>query len=310
MASVSANGIRIEYETFGDRLNPAILLIMGYAAQMIAWPESFCAALADRGFFVIRFDNRDVGRSTHFDGQKTPSVARSLIASLLNIKIRTPYFLDDMADDVIGLLDALDIRTAHVVGASMGGMIAQIIASGHAERVRSLTSMMSTSGHRSLPGPKAKVLKLVLLQKKKTRDPDAIIDYMTEFWQLIGSPGFPTPTEERKRLITSWVERDCDMDATVRQFAAMAADGDRSARLQSIDRPTLVIPGEDDPLIRVECGRHTAANIAGANLQIIPGMGHDLPEQLVPRLVELVASHCSAADNLQEPVDVQAAKSA
>ena len=264
MAKVSGNGISIECEAFGDERNPAILLIMGYAAQMVVWPESLCRALADHGFRVIRFDNRDVGLSTHFDGVKAPGVARSLFASLLNIKIRTPYSLEDMADDAIGVLDALGIRTAHIVGASMGGMIAQIIASAHSDRVRSLTSIMSTSGNRRLPGPRPKVLKHVLFRQKKNMQREEMIDYVTEFWQLVESPMYPTSDEERKQLVTSWVDRDCDMAASFRQFAAMAANGDRSERLRSIDRPTLVIHGEDDLLIPVEGGRHTAANIHGA----------------------------------------------
>jgi len=207
-----------------------------------------------------------------------------------------PYTLDDMALDTIALCDALDIRKAHIVGASMGGMIAQIIAAKHADRVKSLTSIMSTSGSRKLPGPRPKVLRHALFKHKKNFDRDGMIRYLVEFWQLNASPAYPMPVEERRQRVTSWVERNFDPVASIRQFAAMATSGDRTEVLGTIDRPTLVIHGEDDPLIPVEAGRHTAQCIAGAKLHVFPGMGHDLPEQLIPEFVSLIASHCTAAE--------------
>jgi len=297
VGTVAANGIRIEYQEFGDARNPAILLIMGFAAQMVVWPESFCQALADRSFHVIRFDNRDVGLSNHLDGVRAPGMKRSMFASLLNIKLRTPYALEDMALDVVGLLDALDIREAHIVGASMGGMIAQIIAAKHAQRVKSLTSVMSTSGNRKLPGPRPNVLRHVLFRHRKNMDRDRMIGYLVDLWKLTASPLHPTPIDEKQRRVRSWIERDCDPKGNIRQFAAMAANGDRTELLRTIERPTLIIHGEADPLIPVDGGRHTAQCIRDSQLQVIPGMGHDLPEQLVPQLARLIAAHCVNAES-------------
>ena len=297
MPAVTANGIQIEYDEFGNTDAPAILLIMGFAAQLVVWPEAFCQSLADRGFRVIRFDNRDVGLSTHLDGIKAPGMLRSMAASLIKVKLKTPYSLEDMALDAVGLLDALRIRDAHVVGASMGGMIAQIAAAKHAGRVLSLTSLMSTSGKYGLPGPRPRVLRHVLLGHKKNMSAEAMRDFIFGLWKLTASPGYPTPADEKHRLITSWIARNSDPAANIRQFAAMAANGDRSALLRTIRRPTLVIHGADDPLIQVAGGQHTASCIAGASLQVIPGMGHDLPDQLIPKMAEMIASHCIEAQD-------------
>jgi len=295
MASVTANGIQIEFEEFGDPGDPAVLLIMGFAGQMVVWPEAFCRALAEQSLRVIRFDNRDAGLSTHLDGVKAPGMVRAMFGSLLGIKPKVPYSLDDMALDTIGLLDALNIRQAHIVGASMGGMIAQIMAAKHANRVKSLTSIMSTTGSRKLPGPRPKVLRHALFKHRKNLDRDGMIEYLVGFWQLNASPAYPMPEEERRQRVTSWIDRDVDPAANIRQFAALATSGDRTQLLGSIERPTLVIHGEDDPLIPVDAGRHTAQCIANAKLHLIPGMGHDLPEQLIPEFVRVIASHCAAA---------------
>ncbi len=295
MASVAANDIRLEYEEFGEPGDPAIVLIMGFAAQMLVWPDAFCQALADRSFRVIRFDNRDAGLSTHLDGVKAPGMKRSMLAGILGIRLKVPYTLGDMALDTLGLLDALGVERAHVVGASMGGMIAQILAARHGARVASLTSIMSTSGSRRLPGPRPRVLRHVLFRHRKNMQPDEMIRYFVDFWELIRSPGYPTPREEMLARVTSWVRRNSDPDGNVRQFAAMAADGDRSALLGHIACPTLVVHGAQDPLIRVECGRHTAECVPDAELYEVDGMGHDLPEQLIPRLAERIANHCASA---------------
>lgn len=297
MPTASANGIQIRYDEFGDSGDPAILLIMGFAAQLVVWPESLCQSLAERGFRIIRFDNRDVGLSTHLDGVKAPGMVRSMFASLIKIKLKTPYTLDDMALDAIGLLDALQIRDAHIVGISMGGMIAQIAAARHASRVRSLTSIMSTSGKYGLPGPRPRVLKQVLFGHKKNMQAEAMTDFVFDLWKLTASPDYPTAMDEKRRLIASWIERNCDSSANIRQFAAMAANGDRTELLRTIRRPALVIHGEADPLIPAEGGRHTASCIEGAQLRVMPGMAHDLPEQLMPVMAEMIASHCSKAQN-------------
>jgi pimeloyl-ACP methyl ester carboxylesterase len=297
MLSVTANKICIEYEEFGNPDDPVILLIMGFAAQMLVWPESFCRALAERSFRVIRFDNRDSGLSTHLDGVTAPGMVRAMCASIVGLKIKTPYSLDDMAEDTIGLLDALGIQRAHIVGASMGGMIAQIIAAKHVGQVTSLTSIMSTSGSRKLPGPRPKVFKHALFGHKKNHDRDAMIEYLLGLWQLTASPAYPTAVDEMRRRVTSWVDRSSDPAANIRQFAAMAAAGDRTELLGTIDSPALIIHGEDDPLMPVAAGRHTAHCIRNAQLQVIAGMGHDIPEQLVPELATLIARHCAAAQN-------------
>jgi pimeloyl-ACP methyl ester carboxylesterase len=294
MASAAANGIQIEYEEFGDPGNPAIVLIMGFAAQMYVWPDSFCRALADRSFRVVRFDNRDAGLSTHLDGVKAPGMKRSMFASIFGIKLKVPYTLGDMALDTVGLLDALNIERAHVVGASMGGMIAQILAARHGGRIASLTSLMSTSGSRRLPGPRPRVLKHVLFKHRKKMQEEDMIRYLVDFWTLIASPKYPTPAAEILGKVTSWVRRDSDPNANIRQFAAMAADGDRTELLGTIECPALVIHGAHDPLIRVEGGQHTADCIRNAELHVVDGMGHEIPEQLVPLIAERIAQHCGA----------------
>jgi proline iminopeptidase len=297
MTSIAANGINIEYEEFGDPGDPVILLVMGFAAQMVVWPESFCRALAEHSFRVIRFDNRDVGMSTRFHDVKAPGMKRSMLASLLGIRLEAPYLLDDMAMDAIGILESLGIREAHFVGASMGGMIAQIAAAKHPGYVSSLTSLMSTSGSRKLPGPRPKVLKHVLFGHRKNLDREGMIEYLMGLWKLTASPAYPTPVDEKRRRVTMWVDRALDPSGNIRQFAAMAASGGRTKLLGTIKCPTLVIHGEDDPLIPVAGGRHTAECIAGSQLRVIAGMGHDLPEQLVPEIAKLIASHCAAAQN-------------
>ena len=307
MASVDANGIRIEYEEFGDPHDPVILLIIGFAAQMTVWPEPFCQALAGQSYRVIRFDNRDVGLSSHLDGIKSPGMVRAMAASMLGIRIKTPYTLEDMALDASGLLEKFGIEQAHVVGASMGGMIAQIMAAKHARHVISLTSLMSTSGSRSLRGPRSDVLRHILFRRKKNMDHDAMIEYLVGLWQLAASPEYPTPIDEKRRLVTSWIDRNLDSAGSVRQFAAMAANGDRTSLLKTIQCPSLVIHGEDDPLIRVDGGRHTARCINNARLRVISGMGHDLPEQLIPSITKLIACHCAEAQNKQHETPHEAA---
>lgn len=295
MTSVTANGIRIEYEEFGDPDDPAVVLIMGFGAQMLVWPEALCEALAAQSFRVIRFDNRDVGLSTHMDGVGAPGMMYAMFGSLLGLKLKVPYSLDDMALDTVGLLDALEVRQAHIVGASMGGMIAQIIAAKHADRVRSLTSIMSTSGSRKLPGPRPKVLRQAVFKHRKDFDRDEMVKYLVDFWQLIASPAYPMTDEERRQRVTLWVDRNFDPAGSIRQFAAMASSGDRSKLLGTIERPVLVIHGQDDPLIPVEAGRQTAQCISGAKLHVYPGMGHDFPDQLISEFATLIGAHCAAA---------------
>lgn len=287
---VRANGIDLAYDEFGDSKNPVILLIMGLGTQMIAWPEEFCKGLAARGYRVIRFDNRDIGLSQKMDGSRVPHILRMAAYSRLNVAFKVPYKLHDMAQDAIGLLDALDIGAAHIVGASMGGMIAQLMAGHFPFRVLSLTSIMSTSGRRALPGADRKVA-LHMVRRPAKADAQALLDYAMRTWRLIGSPAYqPSDDALREKLSLSY-QRSYYPAGQTRQMAAIMASGDRVSVLQKIKAPTLVIHGKADPLVPVSGGIDTARLIRGAKLELFDGMGHDLPQPLLSHFVELISSH-------------------
>lgn len=295
MAKLRANGLQIEYDTFGDSSADPILLIMGLGTQMIAWPPAFCNALAESGHFVIRFDNRDVGLSTKLDGVKAPGPMRFLLHRLFGLSLHAPYTIEDMAADAVGVLDALDISAAHVVGASMGGMIAQLVAASHRHRVKTLTSIMSSSGDPSLPGPRREVRKHLFSNRPKSDDMEDLVPYLMRSFQLLMSPEYPRTDEELQPLIIQSLER-CHYPAGFkRQLAAIVADGSRVERLSTIEAPTLVIHGKEDPLIPVEAGFSTALHIRGANLELIDGMGHDLPPALVGPIASMIASHAASS---------------
>ena len=285
-----ANGINLAYEEFGEVDHPAILLIMGLGTQMIAWPEDFCRGLAERGYRVIRFDNRDSGMSQKMNRAPVPNLLKMAAFSRLKLPLNVPYKLHDMADDALGLLDALEIENAHFVGVSMGGMIAQLVAGHFPSRVSSLTSIMSTSGHRDLPGADPQV-SLQMIRRPRTINAEAQIDYSMRTYRLIGSPAYPPSDEElRTKLRTSF--KRCYYPAGYkRQMAAIAASGDRVDLLKKIKTPTLVIHGKADRLVPVEGGIDTARHIKGARLELIDGMGHDLPKALLPRFVDLICAH-------------------
>jgi pimeloyl-ACP methyl ester carboxylesterase len=296
MTAVKANGIEIEYEDRGSRDGPVIVLIMGLGMQLIAWPDALCEGLAARGFRVIRFDNRDSGLSA-----KTPSagpfpMAPLMALAFLRLPVRPPYTLNDMASDTLGLMDALGIARAHVVGASMGGMIAQIIAAEHPGRVSSLISLFSTSGNRALPGPEPKVLR-ALIRRRRRSDPGRAVNETMGFLRLIGSPGFPTSDAELRAKVERSVARCYYPQGFTRQLLAVLTAPDRRPMLRRIRAPTLVLHGAEDPFVRPAAGADTAANIPGARLRIIPGMGHDLPGALLPFLVEAIAEHCLKAED-------------
>ena len=297
MTSVQANGITVEYADTGPRDASVILLIMGLGMQLIAWPQSFCDGLAARGFRVVRFDNRDVGHSTPMSAGSL-AMTSMLARAFFGLPVRPPYTLIDMARDALGLMDALGIARAHVVGASMGGMIAQILAIEHPERVKSLTSIMSTTGDRKLPGPKAKVLRALL--RPRPRNKAVAVRRGMEFFRLIGGSGYPPTAAELRDKVERAVQRSYRPDAVLRQLIAIQAAPSRVRALQSVRVPTLVLHGSDDPLVPVAGGEDTAANIPGARLRIIPGMGHFLPEALVPHLVEEIAEHCLAAEDVAQ----------
>ena len=296
MPTVRANGLNIEYAETGRQQAPAILLIMGLGMQLIAWPDSFCQGLADRGFRVVRFDNRDVGHSTKIRAGNAVSRTASVVRLLAGAHIEAPYTLHDMAADTIGLMDALGIARAHIVGASMGGMIAQIIAAEHPERVRSLVSIMSSSGDVSLPRGSIRPLLPLLWPFPGVLGREHAVRRSMHTFRVIGSPGFPTSDEELRAKVEGSFARSHYPPGLVRQILAIAASGSRVELLRRISAPTLVIHGADDPLIPTAAGKHTAENIPGARLKIISGMGHDLAAGLVPHLVEAIAEHCGAAD--------------
>jgi pimeloyl-ACP methyl ester carboxylesterase len=276
MPSVTANGIRIEYESFGGDDAPAILLVMGLGMQLTGWPDPFCQKLAAGGFRVLRFDNRDIGLSTHFDDRGLPNMAWQFIKARIGMRVRGAYDLNDMASDTVGLMDALQVREAHVVGASMGGMIAQQVAARHAPRVRSLVSIMSTSGDRRLPPATRDAQRALFARPENPQDPRSVVDHYVKVFGVIASPGFPTdPADLRARLHAS-VTRSYHPEGVARQLVAILASGDRSKDLATIHKPTLVIHGDSDPLVRPACGEDTAKKIPGAKLKMIQGMGHDM----------------------------------
>jgi pimeloyl-ACP methyl ester carboxylesterase len=288
---VTANGITIEVEQNGPADGPPLLLIMGLGMQLTAWPDDFVAALAGAGFRVIRFDNRDIGLSTKFDAAGSPNLLRASWRYFFRLPVASAYKLDDMAADTIGVLDALGIAQCHVVGASMGGMIAQIVAAKHPERVRSLTLIMTTSGARNLPGPTMKARSVLLSRPTNPRDPQSVLAHSEHILKIIGSPGFPTdPVLQRERL-TRNLKRSYHPQGMARQLLAVVASGDRKSLLDRISAPTLVLHGRADPLVPVASGIDLAARIQGAKLELIDGMGHDLPPGLTKRLTDSIAAH-------------------
>ncbi|WP_219468261.1 alpha/beta fold hydrolase [Nonomuraea rhizosphaerae] len=270
----AANGIEIAYETFGSPGGRPLLLIMGLGAQLIHWDDELCELLAEQGHHVVRFDNRDAGLSTHLHDAGVPQPGAA-----------SAYLLDDMADDTAGLMDALGWSAAHVVGASMGGMIAQTLAIRHPERVLTLTSIMSTPGPNVAP-PTAEASARLLVAPAADRE--GVLAQSVETWSVIGSPGFELDKERIMRVAGLAYDRGFDPPGTTRQLAAIMASGDRTERLATIGVPTLVIHGEADQLVPLVGGQATAAAIPGATLLTFPGMGHDLPRPLWPDIVEAV----------------------
>lgn len=301
-AIVIEQGITLEYEDSGPRHAPPVLLIMGLGCQLTFWPDAFCAGLRARGFRVIRFDNRDIGLSSKTDPTSQHSLVRALLTHLFRGTVAAPYTLDDMAADAVGLLDALEIEQAHVVGVSMGGMIAQLVAARHAGRTRSLTSIMSTSGAPSLPWPSLNAL-FQLIKPPPGGGREARIQHIAETIKTLGSPVYTYDEGELWRFAAREHDRCYYPEGTSRQLLAILASGSRAELLPRITAPTLVIHGDADPLLPLACGQDTAARIPGAVLAIIEGMGHDLPPPLIPQIVTAVADHCAQVQRL--PAHVQ-----
>ncbi len=307
--NIRANNIDIEVQDSHpdgqSRHRPVVLLIMGLAMQLTAWPPSLIKALVDAGYRVICFDNRDIGLSQHFDSLGTPSLIWASLKYRMRMPIKPPYRLEDMAADAVGVLDALHIQRAHIVGVSMGGMIAQRVAIAAPERVASLTSIMSTSGARGLPEARPAVLK-ALLGKPKSSDLQDVLAYNMQLFKAIGSPGFPMAEAELKERVLVGLRRNYHPSGAVRQMLAIAADVTRARQLEKIAAPTLVLHGKADPLVPFGCGVDTAKRIAGSRLVGIEGMGHDLPPGVVQ---QLLANMLPFLAQQVQPAQAQAATS-
>jgi pimeloyl-ACP methyl ester carboxylesterase len=285
----SANGIELAYQEMGDADGEPLLLVMGLGTQMLAWDEGLCGMLADRGFRVVRFDNRDIGRSTKIESAGVPS----RVDVMTGRRATAPYLLRDMAADTLGLMDHLGIDSAHMVGASMGGMVVQTLAIEHPERVRSMVSIMSTTGSRWTGLPSWKAMGVLLGRRPEGRE--QAVERAVKTFDVIGSPGYPLDEERLRDVAGRAYDRGHSAAGVLRQLHAITASGDRTQALRSVDVPAAVIHGKGDPLVRPAGGRATARAIPGANLKMIDGMGHDLPRDLWPTFVEEIAVNAERA---------------
>src|SRR4051794_32707783 len=282
--------LELAYETFGERSNPPLVLVMGLATQMIGWPDEFCQGLAERGLFVVRFDNRDIGLSTHLDERGAPDIMAILGGDRSNV----PYALADLADDTVRLLDHLGIDSAHVVGASMGGMIAQLVAVRHPDRVRSLTSIMSTTGDPAVGAPSQAAMGVLLAPPATDRE--SAIARAVDTYRVIGSPGFEFDEQALRAGAGLPSARRYTPAGVARQLAAILTTPDRTADLGAVQVPALVIHGEHDSLVNVSGGRATAAAIPGADLMVVDGMGHDPPRALWPQIIDGISALVERAE--------------
>ena len=286
-------GIELFYEDHGHSSHEPILLVMGLGAQMILWPDEFVEALVGHGYRVIRYDNRDIGLSQKMEGARAPGLKLQVLRKMIGFPAKVPYTLADMAADGIGLLDALEIERAHVVGASMGGMIAQLMAINHGDKLLSMTSIMSTTGNPRLPQAEKHAMEALIAPLRSMEEAD-LIAHGINVQQNIGSPGFPADPQRRLERVTALVRRSVHPPGLPRQLAAIIDDGDRRERLKRVTTPTLVLHGEADPLVKVDAAHDTAAHIPGAKLVTIPGWGHDIPAELIGRVAEEVAGHAAS----------------
>lgn len=288
MPHVSANGIKLCYEASGERRATPLLLIMGLGGQLTAWDDELVVALVDRGFFVVRFDNRDVGLSSWFDEAGSPDVLGAFSG-----RGRAPYLLADMADDAAGLLDALELPAAHVLGVSMGGMIAQSLAINHPDRVLSLVSIMSTTGDPAVGAPHPEAITALL--RPPPTDREGAMNGAVEVWKTIGSPGFEFHEDRTRAQAAAAYDRAFHPEGTGRQMVAILSSGDRTDGLHRVKCPTLVVHGDADPLVDPSGGQATAAAVPGAELMIVAGMGHHLPLEIFDDLADRVATHATRA---------------
>ncbi|MGQ0708608.1 MAG: alpha/beta fold hydrolase [Rhodoferax sp.] len=305
---IIANGLQFEVEDSACinpqdadlHARPVVVLVMGLGMQLIAWPQALVDELVDAGFRVLRFDNRDAGLSTHLHHLKPPHLGWTALKHRLGFRIQPPYALADMAQDVLALMDALDIKRAHLVGASMGGMIAQRVALAAPQRVQSLASLMSSSGARKLPPPQPQVLRL-MMRRPAGATLEAQVEHTVRIFQAIGSPAYPTPEDELRTRVRAALERAHNPAGVARQMVAVVADHQRAESLARVRCPTLVVHGQDDPLVPLACGEDTAQRIPGAQLVRIPGMGHDLPPAVVDQVLAALVPHLQAAQRQASP---------
>jgi len=295
MPKAKANNIELEYETFGDSSSKPLLFVMGLGAQMITWEKDFCMKFVDKGFYVIRFDNRDIGLSTKFEQAGIPNIMNEIMAAQRGETLSPPYTLEDMADDAVGLLDALNIEKAHICGASMGGMIVQIIAIRHPSRVLSLTSIMSTTGNPDLPRAKPEIIQLLFAPAPTERE--AYITEAVKRRRILYGSGFPYPENQARELAATLYDRSFYPQGMLRQLNAILATENRVSKLGSIKVPTLVIHGGDDPLVPVEGGKETSESIPGSELIIIEGMGHSLPTETWTQIVDAIAKNADKVNS-------------
>jgi pimeloyl-ACP methyl ester carboxylesterase len=295
MPKIKANGVELYYEESGPADAPVILLVMGLGTQMIAWPEPFIKGLAAKGFRVIHYDNRDIGQSQHLHGAPAPNLIWAMLASRLGLPLNLAYRLSDMAADGAALLDALRIEKAHVVGASMGGMIAQLMASNHPERVATMTSIMSSSGRPGLPGPSPELRRRMLAKRPSNPTREEAIALSVAGLKMMSFPDSTRTPDAFEQVAGRAYDRGYHPLGAKRQLLAVLADGSRVSRLKTIKAPALVIHGRADPLVPMAGSEDIARHIPGARLEIIDEMAHDLPPSQVGRMVDLIADHAHAA---------------
>jgi pimeloyl-ACP methyl ester carboxylesterase len=296
MARVHANGIDIEYESFGREGDPAILLIMGFAAQMTMWQQALCEQLAAKGYRVIRFDNRDIGLSTHLSHLPVPNPGEVMAKRMSGQPVEVPYQLDDMAADAAALLEALGIKSAHIVGASMGGMIAQLVAINHPEVTKSLLSIMSTTGRPDLPPAKPEAMAALVTPPASDSRADRIAQGLVVV-KTLGSPGYPGTEDELLEAVSAAVDRaPYDPAGVARQMGAIVAAPARNEALKTLRCPAMVLHGADDPIIPVEAGKDTAASIPGCQLVIVPGMAHDFTKAILPVYLEHIGDFVAGVE--------------
>lgn len=298
MPQADAHGIRIAYDTFGAPSDPALLLIMGLGRQLVFWDAAFCEKLAERGLYVIRFDNRDTGMSTKFEQAGAPDIMTIYNALMQGQPVKVPYTLDDMADDAVGLLDAMGIEKAHILGISMGAAITQIIGYRYPGRVLSLIPVMGTTGNPKLPPPTPEAMNTLMTPVPEKRQD--VIEHAVETWKVIWGSLAYDEADVREKAAMEY-DRGLCPQGLARQLAAILAHGNRKPHLASITAPTLVIHGSEDPLIPVEGGRDIAEAIPGAQIRIIEGMGHSLPKAVWPEIVAAIAAHTGKAGSRQAP---------